>query len=91
MADVAFDNAEKIMRAIEKKLVKYKGYVRKVDAGNGYSFYEIAMRPPGGTHSDEITTAYSEQYFLEAVGDQLKPKAVRVLNDFRTLLGLPRE
>lgn len=91
MTDVAFDNAEVIMRAIEKKLVKYKGYVRKVDAGNDYSFYEIAMRPPGGSHMDEITVAYSGPFFVEAVGEQLKPRAIRILNDFRTLLGLPRE
>lgn len=91
MQDVAFDNAEKITRAIEKKLVKYKGYVRRIEVNEDYAFYEIAMRPPGGSHTDELTVAYSQQYFTEITPENLKPKAIRILNDFRTLLGLPRE
>lgn len=91
MSDTAFDTAQKIMQAIEKKLVKYKGYVRMIEAANGYSYFEIAMRPPGGTHTDEITVAYSVEFFAEATPETLKPKAIRILNEFRTLLGLPRE
>lgn len=91
MTDVAIETANKIMRAVEKKLVKYKGHTRKIEVNDEYAFYEIAMRPPGGSPSDDLTVAYSAAFFAEATPETLRPKAVRVYNDFRTLLGLPRE
>jgi hypothetical protein len=86
----AFDTAQKIAGAIEKKMVKYKAFVRKVEVSD-FCYIEIALRPPGGTHNDDVTTAYTEAYFAAATGDQLKPRALRILNDFRILMGLPRE
>lgn len=86
----AFNTAERIAKAVEKKLVKYKAYVRKIDVSPEYSYMEIALRPPGGNHGDEITQAYSVDFFEEATDDTLKAKAIKVLNEFRTLLGLPR-
>lgn len=85
--DVAFTNAEKIAKAIEGKIPKHKSYVRLVEASD-FSFVEIALRPEGGSHLNDITVAYSQQFFEGAVGDQLKPRAKRVFADIKLHMGI---
>lgn len=83
----AFDVAQKIATAIEKKFPKHKAYVREIKSGVDY--IEIAMRPENGTHHDENVVAYSCQYFEGAEGDKLKEKALTILKQFRIQMGLP--
>lgn len=82
--------AQRIANAVQKKLVKYTASVKRMDIGDGFVFVEVSIRPPGGSVNDDITVAYTEEFFASATEETLKPKALRVLNDFRTLLGIPR-
>jgi hypothetical protein len=82
--------ARRIATAVEKKLIKYKASVTQIGVGD-FQFVEISLRPPGGGINDDITVAYTNQFFEEATDETLRPKALRILNDFRTLLGLPRD
>lgn len=86
----AFATAERIAKAIEKKLVKYKAFVRQVDLPE-FSYIEIAVRPPNGSVNDEVVTAYSSQFYESATDENIKDKALRVLKDFRIMLELPGE
>lgn len=89
MADVekAMRIAQKIGDAIVKKFPKHTLYVRRTElAQSGY--IEIALRPEGGSHSQELSTAYSDEYFASATSDTLQEKAKRVLQDFRSNFGL---
>ena len=94
-ASPAFINAQRIAKAVEKKLVKFTSTVREVKTTE-FTFIEIVLRPPHGNHNDEIVTAYSAPYFTidsedpEFVKAQLTTKAKRILNDFNILLGFPK-
>jgi hypothetical protein len=80
--------AEQIINAIKKKIPKYDGFVRRYESA-GTGFIELAIRPEDKAgRASEITTAYSDEYFLSANADNIKDKAKRILNDFRVLLGV---
>lgn len=82
-----FETAQKIADAINKKFPKYTSYVREIKSGVDY--IEIAMRPPNGSHNDEIVVAYSCQWFDGLEGDALREKAMTILKQFKILMGLP--
>lgn len=86
----AIDKATKIGTAIVQKFPKHTLYVRRYDLGENGGFVEIALRPDGGGFGQEITTAYSDEYFLGATGEQQNVRAKRIYNDFRVHFGLPR-
>lgn len=83
----AIETAERIKDAIVKKIPKYTGYVRRYDTGDN-GFIEIAIKPEG-MHgpAHEITTAYSDEYFLSATKENINEKAKRIFRDFKILLG----
>lgn len=84
----ALATAERILKAVRGKIPKYDGFVRRYESG-GTGFIELALRPEGATsRSQEITTAYSDEYFLSANAENIKAKAARILNDFRVVLGV---
>lgn len=86
--DKALKVAEQIITAVKKRTPKYDGFVRRYESG-GTGFIELALRPEGvAGRASEITTAYSDEYFLSANAENIKAKAVRILNDFRILLGV---
>lgn len=85
-----FKTATRIAVAIQKKFPKHKEYVREITTG-GFSFFEIALRPNNGSHNDEVTTAYSSQYFADIDETNIKERAGRILKDFKILMGLPLE
>lgn len=89
MTDVkkATETAERIGKAIVKKFPKHDLFVRRIASGdNGY--IEIALRPQGTGYNQEITTAYSDEYFATATPDNIQEKAQRILKDFRANFGL---
>lgn len=89
MADVekAMKIAQKIGDAIVKKFPKHTLYIRRTDLGDN-GFIEIALRPEGGSYGQEITTAYSDEYFSSAnTAEVLQEKAKRILQDFRVHFG----
>lgn len=88
MADVekALRIAQKIGDAVVKKFPKHTLYVRRTEIGES-GYIEIALRPEGGTYNQEITTAYSDEFFSTATSDTLQEKGRRVLQDFRVHFG----
>lgn len=85
----AIDKATKIGEAIVKKFPKHTLFVRRYGLGDGGGFVELALRPDGGGFGQEITTAYSDEYFLHATGVEQNVRAKRIYNDFRVHFGLP--
>lgn len=90
MSDETRAKVERIAAAINKKFPKHMRYIREIKTGD-FSFFEIALRPENGTHINEVTTAYSSDFFAEVTDENILPKAKRILNDFRILMGLPVE
>jgi hypothetical protein len=89
MADIekAMKVAQKIGNAIVKKFPKHELFVRRTalaDAG----YIEIALRPDGGSYAQEVSTAYSDEYFSTANTDNLQAKAKTILKDFRLNFGV---
>ncbi len=87
----AMDTAEKILKAVAKKIQEkmnksYTPFVRHV-ASSEYGFIELALRPQGGQQGHETATAYSEAYFISATQDNIQDKAKRIFNDFKVLFG----
>ena len=86
--DKAIKVAEQILAAILKKIPKHEGFVRRYETADT-GFIEIALRPENATSRvNEITTAYSDEYFLSANKENISDKARRILNDFKVLLGV---
>ena len=86
--DKAMATADRILEAVKKKIPKYEGFTRRYDSG-GTGFIELALRPEGtGSRSNEISTAYSDEFFLSANADNIKDKAKRILHDFRVVIGV---
>lgn len=86
-AEKALKIAQKIGDAIVKKFPKHELFVRRTDLGDA-GFVEIALRPEGGSYSQEITTAYSDEYFTSATTPEvLQEKAKHILKDFRAHFG----
>lgn len=83
-----FETATRIINAIQKKFPKHTQYVREIKTGD-FSFFELALRPNNGGPLDEVTTAYSSDYFGRITEDNIKEKAGRIHRDFRILMGLP--
>jgi hypothetical protein len=88
MTDVtkALQTAQKIGDAIVKKFPKHTLYVRRTELGDA-GYIEIALRPDGGSYSQEISSAYSDEYFATATPETLKDKAMTILRDFRNNFG----
>lgn len=89
MTDVekAIKTAERIGNAVLKKFPKHQLFVRRIQTGdNGY--IEISLRPDGGSYSQEITTAYSDEFFATATPENIQDKGKRILSDFRKNFGL---
>lgn len=84
--DRALRVAQKIGEAIVTKFPKHELYVRRTDLGDS-GYIEIALRPMGGSYSQEITTAYSDEYF-NASGEQMQEKAREILKDFKRQFGV---
>ncbi|HWG89127.1 MAG TPA: hypothetical protein VN679_15185 [Candidatus Acidoferrales bacterium] len=84
----AIAKAQKIGEAIAKKFPKHTLFVRRHDLGDDGGFVEIALRPDGGGYNQEIHTAYSDEYFLNANGDELNARAKRIYNDFKVHFGI---
>lgn len=82
--DTALSTAEKICTAVVKKFPKHTYKVRRYDTGDG-GFIELALCPEQS--SKEITTAYSDEFFLSATKENINDKARRVLGDFKILIG----
>ena len=80
--------AEKIAKAINAKFPNHTHFVRRIETGD-FAFYEIALRPKNGSHNDEVTTAYSEPWFEEIDTTNMRDRALRILKNFRILMGLP--
>lgn len=78
--------ATKMAEAVAKKLPKHKPYVRRY--GNDETgFIEIAMRPEGMmASSQELTTAYSDEFFLSATKENISEKATRIFRDFKLMI-----
>lgn len=83
-----FETATKILNAIQKKFPKHTQYVREIKTGD-FSFFELALRPERGSHMDEVTTAYSSEYFAEITDENIRERAQKIHRDFRILMGLP--
>lgn len=89
MADVekAMKIAQRIGDAIVKKFPKHTLYVRRTDLGDS-GFIELALRPEGGSYNQEISTAYSDEYFANvATSESLQEKAKAILRDFKVHFG----
>lgn len=88
MANVehAMKVAQKIGDAIARKFPKHTLYVRRTETGNS-GYIEIALRPEGGSYSNELTTAYSDDFFASATAETIQDKGRRVLQDFRVHFG----
>jgi hypothetical protein len=87
-AEKALKIAQKIGEAVVKKFPKHTLYVRRTDLGDA-GFVEIALRPDGGSYNQEITTAYSDEFFGNATTPEvLQERARRVLGDFRIHFGI---
>ena len=87
-AQLAIDKARKIGEAIAKKFPKHTLYIRRTDLGDQGGFVEIALRPENGGYSQEISTAYSDEYFVNATGDELNVRAKRIYGDFKIHFGV---
>jgi hypothetical protein len=79
--------ATRIAKAIQAKFPKHKEYVREIKTGD-FSFIEIALRPINGIVADEVTTAYSMMFFSQITDANLKERALKILKDFRILMGV---
>lgn len=82
--------AEKVKDAILPKFPKYVGHVRRYDTGNNTGYIEIMIKPENGNRSDELTTAYAEEFFLDMLKQDKEgrqEKGRRILNDFKLLVG----
>lgn len=82
----ATKTAEKILNAVVKKFPRYVGYVRRYDCGDS-GLIELMIKPENGSTKDEITTAYSDEFFLSATQENINDKARRILSDFKILVG----
>ncbi len=87
-AKAAIAKATKIGEAIAKKFPKHTLYVRRTDLGDDAGFVEIALRPENGGYNQEIHTAYSDEYFLNAVGEEQNARAKRIYHDFKIHFGI---
>ena len=85
----AIDKATKIGKAIEARFPKHTLFVRRHDLGDDGGFIELALRPDGAGYNQEVSTAYSDAYFLNATGAEQNVRAKRIYNDFRIHFGLP--
>lgn len=89
MTDIekAIKTAERIGNAIVKKFPKHVLYVRRIETGdNGY--IEISLRPENGSYSQEVTTAYSDEFFASVTPENIQDRGQRVLKDFKQNFGL---
>jgi hypothetical protein len=89
MSDVekAMKIAQRIGDAIVKKFPKHTLYVRRTDLGDS-GFIELALRPEGGSYNQEISTAYSDEYFATVgTSEALQEKAKAILRDFKVHFG----
>ncbi len=84
----AFKTATRIAVAIQKKFPKHVQYVREIKTGE-FSYFEIALRPERGSHTDEVTVAYSSMFFEDINDENIKDRAGRILRDFKILMGVP--
>lgn len=87
-ATAEFTKATRIAKAIQAKFPKHTQYVREIKTGD-FVFIEIALRPLNGSQADEVTTAYSAGFFSEITEDNIKERALKILKDFRILMGQP--
>lgn len=87
-AQAAIEKARKIGEAIAKKFPKHALYIRRTDLADQGGFVEIALRPEGGGYAQEISTAYSDEYFVHATGDELNVRAKRIYADFKVHFGI---
>lgn len=87
-AEAAMAKARKIGEAIVKKFPKHSLYVRHHDLGEDSGFVEIALRPDNGGYNQEIHTAYSVEYFLNANGEEQNVRAKRIYGDFKVHFGI---
>lgn len=75
--------AEKIRGAIQNKFPKHKVYMRRHDTGK-LGYVEIAIVPEQARHSgQEVTTAYSDDYFLSIDKENIQEKARKIYEDLR--------
>lgn len=84
----AIAKATKIGEAIVKKFPKHTLYVRRHGLGDDGGFIEIALRPDGGGYNQEVHTAYSDEYFMNATGEEQNARAKRIYNDFKIHFGI---
>lgn len=81
----ALDLADKIGKAIQAKTPGYTVYTRQIHTPND-SYIEVALRPTGGSINNEIATAYSEAWFLDAA-IPAKDKAKQIYSDLKVHIG----
>lgn len=75
--------AEKIAKAIKKKFPKHNVYVRRHSI-NDIGYIELAMAPVHSRYAtQEIVTAYSDEYFLGITKENIQERARRIYEDFR--------
>jgi len=83
----AMEVANRIAAAVAKKLPKHTPYVRRYASGDT-GYIEIAMKPEGiSASSQELTTAYSDEFFLSVTKENISEKATRIFKDFKVLIG----
>ncbi len=87
-AEAAIAKATKIGEAIVKRFPKHTLYVRRTDLGADGGFVEIALRPDGGGYNQEVHVAYSDEYFLNATGEEQNVRAKRIFHDFKIHFGI---
>lgn len=85
--DKALKTADQIITAVVKKFPKYHSFVRRYESGDA-GYIELTICPEGGGKAQEISTAYSDEYFLSVNKDNISEKAKRILSDYRIILGV---
>lgn len=85
-SEKALATANKIGAAVAKKFPKHTLYVRRTAEPNEKGFIEVSLRPEGGYYRDEITTAYSDEYFASADKTNIQDKARKILEDFKAAI-----
>ena len=86
----ALEVADRVMKVVVAKFPGCVGFVRRYETGGQQGYIEIMMKPENGNRSDEMTTAYADEFFLSMVNmekEARQEKARRVLNDFKLLFG----
>lgn len=82
-----FAMAQRIGNGVGKKFPKHKVYVRELKNGD-FSYFEIALRPDERSAMEDITVAYSSQWFAEIDETNVQERAQRILKDMRILMGV---